>query len=75
MRNQAVKPFEKDTVKQIKTTTTLKLSKKWKERFEKEEPVKLDMSFEQAVTLALNTPLPNKAKKKKSDTIKSRDLG
>jgi hypothetical protein len=31
----------------------------------KEEPLRLNMTFEQAVKKALTTPLPKKAKKKK----------
>ncbi len=31
----------------------------------KEEPVKLNMTFEEAMKKALNTPLPKKEKKKK----------
>jgi hypothetical protein len=32
----------------------------------KEEPTKLNMSFEEAVALSLKTKMPNKIKKKKS---------
>ncbi len=31
----------------------------------KEEPIKLNLTFEQAIKKALNTPLPKKEKKKK----------
>lgn len=36
-----------------------------KSRKKKEQPLKLDMDFEEAVKKALNTPLPEKKKKDK----------
>jgi hypothetical protein len=36
-----------------------------KAKKKEDQPVKLDMTFEQALKKALNTPLPKKAKKKK----------
>jgi hypothetical protein len=39
--------------------------KKNKKKLKKDEPLRLDMSFEDAVKLALITPLPKKPKKKK----------
>ena len=37
-----------------------------KKAAKKEQPVKLDMTFEQAMKKALNTPLPKKVAKKKA---------
>lgn len=37
-----------------------------KKAAKKETPVKLDMTFEQAMKKALNTPLPKKVAKKKA---------
>ena len=37
-----------------------------KKATKKEEPVKLNMTFEQAMKKALNTPLPNKKAAKKN---------
>lgn len=42
----------------------MKRQQQIKKKVHKEEPVKLDMTFQEAMKLALNTPLPKKAKKK-----------
>jgi len=38
-------------------------------RKKRDTPVRLDMTFEQALKKALNTPLPKKEKKKSNDKV------
>lgn len=43
-----------------------------KKKDKQEKPVKLNMTFEEALKKALNTPLPKKENKKKDDKVQSK---